>query len=284
MTARYQLLRSLDRSAALLRAIGLSRLTRAGREILARVLPKGISVEVEGVSMRGGIRDRSFLYRLKEGTFEPTTVRLFSEAITPGAVVLDIGAYLGYYTIIASRRAGKFGKVFAVEPNPESFAFLRYNLRENGCSNVVAVQKALSNYSGWTSLHRDRSDPSRASLIAREGSLGAVTVECTTVNDLLGEQHVDVVKIDVEGAEPFVLDGMARVLEQSRDPILSVELNPSALAEAGSSQEALLSKLRQFGLHTIRTLDEERAPNGELLLCNLYCRRGEGQGDITYES
>jgi FkbM family methyltransferase len=243
----------------------------------------GIGIEVDGISMRGGIRDRAFLYRVKEGTFETQTAHLFTEAIKPGAVVLDVGAYLGYYTIVASRRTGESGRVFAVEPDPDSFAFLRYNVTQNGCRNVVLTQSALSSGSGSASLYRNPSDPSRASLFAREGSEGMARVACITAHDLLGAQRVDVVKIDVEGAEPLVLAGMAGVLEHSPAPVLFMELNPTALQEAGSSHGALMSGLTRLGFHDVQAVDVERGADGKLLLCNLVCRRGAGKsrGDLA---
>lgn len=272
------LIRTLDHLAAILRRIGLGRLTRAARRALEGVLQEGIAVEVDGVRIRGGIRDRSFLYRLREGTFEPATVRVMSQAITPGAIVVDVGAYLGYYTVLASRLTGAAGKIYAIEPDPGSFRWLERNIRQNGCRNVVAIRKALSAHAGTASLYRSARDPSTSSLFPRREWVETVPVEAVKPDAILDTDTVDVVKIDVEGAEPLVLAGMAGLCARSPDPVLFVELNPTALREAGSSPLDLQATLHRLGFDAIEPLDEERGADGELQLCNLYCRRKQVPG------
>lgn len=85
-------------------------------------------------------------------------------------------------------------------------------------------------------------------------------------------------KIDVEGAEPLVLAGMAGLFDRSLDPVMFVELNPTALREAGNSPEDLQATLDRLGFDAIAPLDEERGADGELQLCNFYCRRKQVPG------
>jgi len=263
----------MDRAGAVLRAAGLGGVSRSVRNLLDRVTP-GVEVDVEGLRMRGGILDRSFLYRVREGVFEPATVRRFASAIRPGAVVVDVGAYLGFYTLLAAARAGPSGFVVAVEPDPRALRFLRRNVR--GLTNVNVVAKAASDRSGFACLYENSSDPSRASLARREGNEGEVSVDAWPVDWLLSGRAVDVVKIDVEGTECAVLRGMRKTLANSRDPAVFIELNPRALREAGSSTDELLGLIDALGFRAIQRLDEEYGAGGELLLCNLYCRRSDG--------
>src|SRR5947208_14953773 len=144
MRLAYEMARTLDRAAAIFRAVGLQPLTRRCRELLTYVFGEGISIEVDDLRLCGSLRDRAFLYKLKEGRFEPETVKLFVGALRPGMVVLDVGAYLGYYTFLAARQVGEKGKVYAFEPDPSSYRFLEHNIHLNGYSNIVAVSKAAS--------------------------------------------------------------------------------------------------------------------------------------------
>lgn len=274
MTALHSgLIRALDRSAAVLRRLGLGPLTRLGRVALDRLLRRGVYIESQGVRLVGGVRDRAFLYRVEDGTFEPQTVRVLRQVVRPGMVMLDVGAYLGYYTILASRAAGPQGRVYAFEPDPSNFRWLRYNLSINGCDNVAIFQRALSSSPGTGHLYRHATDPSKSSLAAREGWGQRIQAELDTADRLVDAPFVDLVKIDVEGAEPFVLKGMAGLLMRTQDPILLVESNPRALEESGSSADELLQLLKMFGFTLIERLDEEVDHTGNLQLCNLYCRR-----------
>jgi hypothetical protein len=80
--------------------------------------------------------------------YEPETTAVFLSLITDGDVVVDLGAHVGYYTLLAARRVGPEGRVFAFEPNPDNFRLLVKNIESNLYSNVIPVQKAVSNGRG----------------------------------------------------------------------------------------------------------------------------------------
>ncbi|MDR7550723.1 MAG: FkbM family methyltransferase [Armatimonadota bacterium] len=275
---RADLMRALDHVAALLRRLRLQRLTRWGRDVLERRLQDGIVVRADGLRLYGGVRDRAFLYQAQTGVFEPETVGLLRRALWPGAIVVDVGAYLGYYTILASRIVGPQGKVLAFEPDPESVLWLLRNVSANHCGNVMVMAQALYDRVGKMRWHRNPTDPSKNSLAARVGAEAAMEIDCVTGDTGIPVPHVDVVKIDVEGTEPEVLRGMAQLLEQSPDPLLIVEFNPTALAEAGNSSETLQETLDRLGFSEVGRLDEQRDLEGRLELCNLVWRRRQRRG------
>lgn len=277
MELKYNILRNLDRLASLLRKLGLQQFTRVARNLIAKLFLKEIRVEVGCHRLYGTMRDRSFLYKLKEGSFEPETVRLFLEVIKPGMVVLDLGAYIGYYTLLAARQVGPKGKVYAFEPDPSSYSLLERNVRHNGHSNIVTIRKAVAREGRIKKLHQHASDPTMNSLLARKGWETTVVVECISVDEFLGEEQVDLVKLDVEGAELETLQGMAKTLERCPTLTLIVELNSVSLSEGNNSPEELLNQIRKLGFHNIIYLDQHRNNRGELDLCNLYC----GQGSRT---
>ena len=88
------------------------------------------------------------------GVYEPCETEFVMNEIKKGDVVLDIGANIGYYTLIFARLVGEEGKVFAFEPDPENFALLKKNVEINGYHNVVLVQKAISNKTGKIRLFK----------------------------------------------------------------------------------------------------------------------------------
>jgi len=208
---------------------------------------------------------------LKEGRFEPETVKLFVGALRPGMVVLDVGAYLGYYTFLAARQVGEKGKVYAFEPDPSSYRFLEHNIHLNGYSNIVAVSKAASSRGRIRNLYLNTSDPTMTSLLPRKGWEKTVLVECTSLDEFLGDQKVNVIKLDVEGAELSALRGVAKIIAKSTCVRVFVELNPISLSEGGFSSEVLLEEVEKLGFHSVVRVDEHRSPCGKLELCNLYC-------------
>ena len=80
---------------------------------------------------------------LSSGTYEPEETRLFRSKCRPGDTVIDVGANVGWYTVIASKLVGKKGRVIAFEPEPVNFAILKKNVLANGCENVILELKAL---------------------------------------------------------------------------------------------------------------------------------------------
>ena len=246
-------------------------------------------VEVHGLQVYGSAHHHRWLYRLLKGSFEPYTVQLFEQAIKPGMVVLDIGAYIGYYALLASRRVGAHGKVYAFESDPRSYRFLLHNMKLNKCSrNVAAIAKAVSDQIGVRPFFLSPGDLTRSSLWDEHAAERSLDVDCTTVDEIVGGQPIHVIKINIEGGELHALKGMERTLRSSDKVIMFVECNPSALSAAGSSVECLLGLLERFEFR-VQVIDENerclrpvgdeiyvaRDVQGRRNYWNLYCSKGE---------
>lgn len=157
---------------------------------------------------------------------EPESTRAYWNAIEPGMYVVDGGANMGGFSLLASKRAGATGRVFAFEPERRNFERLREKLRSY--PNVIPVQSALSSTSGQAVLHLT-SFHAGHSLVNDETAGGpTVTVPMTSLDDFV-RQHslpgLDVVKLDVEGVELEVLDGMQQIFSGSRRPTLLIEVH-----------------------------------------------------------
>lgn len=169
------------------------------------------------------------------GDYEPAVVRAIQTWVQPGWTVVDIGSQVGYMTLLLAQRVGPTGRVFAFEPMPANFAALRENITLNGYQNVTPVQAAVSNTAGYMRLHRmdSRELSATATLVTpAEHEAGGIDVATARLDDAipLDRRPLRFVKIDVEGAEGWVLEGMADILARDR-PILLVEIHPLAGGE-----------------------------------------------------
>jgi FkbM family methyltransferase len=253
-----QILHGADRVGMVLRRAGLGRLTRAARSVLA---PRSITVSVDGFKLSGGVEHRGYLYRCAHGNVEELTRRLYREAVAPGMLVLDIGAYLGLYSLIAARELGGGGSVLAFEPDPRTFPRLVENIAMNRLTGrIAALQEAVSDSESERSFLPSDNDPSQSRLLPRGESQGGVPTACVTADALLAsDARVDVIKLDVEGAELDALRGMARTLEFGSDFLtLFLEVHPDALRTNGQSGEAVVAEVEAAGF-SIELIDEAKA-------------------------
>lgn len=152
---------------------------------------------------------RGKVLRILNGTYEREQTRLFQEHIRPGATVLDVGAHVGYYTLLSAVLAGPGGKVHAFEPNPANADFLRRHVRINRLGNVRVEQAAVSDRAG-----RARFDFGTGSGTGHLADAGALEVRTLRLDDYCAEHGLapTAVKIDVEGAEMSVLKGARETL------------------------------------------------------------------------
>ncbi len=190
-------------------------------------------------------------------SWESYTITLFLEALRPGATVLDLGAHVGYYTLLAAWSVGRKGLVYALEPGPAEAELLRWNVRMNGYGQVRVLQKAvgdrvssvqlsLSGVSGMHSLIRHD--------LAGEWR-GTVVVDMVTVDSLLRGRRVDVVKMDLEGAEPLALAGMVETIRANPGIVIFSEFTPGIYQHLSQDPEEFVASLHDLGLH-VSLVDE----------------------------
>jgi FkbM family methyltransferase len=205
-----------------------------------------LRASIDGVRVRGYFRHRSFL---DEAVRPGTTYReLFVQALRPGMTVVDGGAHLGLYTVLGARGVGPEGRVLAFEPDPYNLRALAVNAR--GLPNVVVSDKALADGPGEASFHRS-SGTIGSSLLARDTSIGSHTVQLTSIDDELADAEVGalVIKLNVEGAEPRVLEGARRTLARVEDATLFVEVAPELL---GDHAAELVPQLEELGFDVFK--------------------------------
>jgi len=157
----------------------------------------------------------------------------FARLIDPGAVVIDIGANTGIYTLRAAARVGPTGVVVALEPFPEMAADLHRNVRLNGFTNVRTRCLCAGGATETAELVANFGKPNSFSLLRRDPSAEAMSVLKMSLDDLVRYerlQRLDYVKIDAEGAEQEILDGGRETLGRYR-PIIQAEVSISNIRQ-----------------------------------------------------
>lgn len=190
---------------------------------------------------------------LLDGLWDEALTGLIETTLKPDDVFVDVGAHVGYFTLLASRQVGPAGSVLSIEPNPVALEQLRRNVERSHLRNVQVAHTACGDSHDAVRLYlHTESNSSMASLSPDNATGGAaVDVPCTTLDDLgkdRGITRVTLVKIDVEGAELSVLRGMERILREMR-PVIVLEMEPHLLEGFGTSPDSLRMFLAAHGYH-----------------------------------
>lgn len=177
------------------------------------------------------------------GDYERDVVAALQRWVQPGWTVADVGAQIGYMTLLLAKLVGPAGRVFAFEPMPANFAALQENILLNGYQTVRAERRAVADRTGVVGLRRvdDRVLSATASLVAAGDD--TLDVEAVSLDEYFEglERPLRFIKLDVEGAENLVLDGAQRVIERDR-PLLLVEVH-----DLGGPPNPTVDRLRGLG-------------------------------------
>lgn len=199
----------------------------------------------------------------ENGIWEEYETEVLLKLLKPGDVFLDVGANIGYYTVISSVVVGDSGKVFAFEPDPDNFALLERNANLNGLHNTCLVNAALSFTSSAGALYLNPENCGDHQVYDPDGNRDHVPIQLLHGSEFL-EQHVssvNFIKIDTQGAEVEVLRGLLPLIQKTL-PSLSMitEFWPFGLARSGHTGEALLELLLEAGFDTFIVVEHgERA-------------------------
>jgi FkbM family methyltransferase len=254
--------------------------------VYRKLKPDGVVlIDVQGSKMYVDSRDIGVApYLMQWGFYEKYETELFKKSIRKGMVVVDVGANVGYYTLMASRLVGEEGRVFAFEPEPQNYDLLCKNIKANGCRNVVAERNAVWRKSGEETLFLDKSNLGGHSLVKANvmDKDGSVCVKATSLDEYFGtlDCPVDFIKMDVQGSEMGVFEGMEGIMKQDCPLGIMAEFWPEGIRNSGVSPEVFLERLvrRRFDIYSIgqsvKSLDINQPlqkPDGKEVM--LFCQR-----------
>jgi len=226
-------------------------------ERLVRTALRTDVANVLGHRMRLDVNDRAELSI--HGIYEPLTTDLVRAEIRTGDVVLDVGANIGYYTLIFARSVGPEGRVFAFEPEPGNFSLLQENVSTNRYRNVTLSRLAVSDRTGSARLYVDAGNAGDCRIYDSRDNRPSIEVETVRLDDYFEPPpgRIDLIKMDIQGAEPAALRGMQGLLERHRRVKLVVEFWPYGLRLFGTDPEEFLRMLCGAGF-SLWNLNERR--------------------------
>jgi FkbM family methyltransferase len=163
-------------------------------------------------------------------SYDPGVAAILRRRVERGMAVVDIGANIGYLTMLLASLVGQSGLVVAVEPNPENIKLLEASRRVNGFDHVLIIQAAAGRRTGLLALNVSYSNGMTTELPDDVGGLfEARPVPCFALDDIhTTERRIDLIKIDVEGAELNALVGLSETIDRDR-PVIVSEFSPATL-------------------------------------------------------
>jgi len=226
------------------------------------------------------------------GTYEELEAKIMEEKITVGSIVVDVGANIGLHTLNMARMVGNTGQVFAFEPDPSNFEILGENVKINNYQNIILEKKAIGDKHGRTTLYQSDHPGNHRLFPQTKQAKGEVEVELTSLDKYFIDSNlaekINFIKIDVEGLEFSVLNGMKNILKNNKKIKILFEFMPKNIMEVGFVPIDLLNYITSNGFklycideRTKKLLDVSN--NEEILkLCsstnntisrNLFCEK-----------
>jgi len=198
------------------------------------------------------------------GTFEPFETEILKKEIEKGNNIVDVGASIGYYTLLFAKWIGSEGKVFSFEPSHEKFPVLKKNVNVNNYKNVTLEQKYVSNKSTINS-----------------------EINSIALDDYFSKHDtkINLIKMDIEGSEGLAIEGMRKLLEKNKDIKILTEIHTQELRRCGIEPNDFLNNLKKLGfsIYNInekrkileKTSIEELLKNypAEDVFTNIFCKR-----------
>ncbi len=196
-------------------------------------------------------------------SWEELTTEMFKKVVKEGDIVVDLGANIGYFTLLAARLVGEKGKVYAFEPEPHNYSLLCKNIEINGYDNVIATQKAVSDTSGKVKFYLDREDTGAHSIYQLDKGERFIEIETVNLDEFFEDKKhpINVIKMDVEGAEMVAFSGMERIIRENKDLKMFVEFYFPGIKRAGGSPEEFARRLLedyQFSVLAIGDYTKDR--------------------------
>jgi FkbM family methyltransferase len=197
----------------------------------------------------------SAAYLLRQA-YEPDVTNLFRRLVDSGMTIVDVGANVGYYSLLAADLVGPAGRIYAFEPDSRSYEYLLHNLKTNHANNVFAVKMAITDRAGTENFLQGDVEQSYVTDVPGKAT---VDVEATTLDAFFASEGwppVDLIKMDIEGSEHAALQGMRETVLKNPDLHLIMEFNLVAIRRARTSVDALSQTLRDLGFDTAYAIEK----------------------------
>jgi len=225
-------------------------------------------------------RSDSLNLRASGGVHQPFLTSLLPKLVFEGSSVVDIGAHIGYFTVLFSGLAGPKGTVLAYEPAPVTFRTLKENLAKNNCKNAIAVKMAVGAKTTVEKLYLCPENIGDNRLFDSNGRAW-LAVDAVKLDDaLLHLDHIDLIKVDVQGFEGFVFQGAQQIVLLMTRRIV-FEFWPTGLEKSGFGARRTLNLLQDagFGFFDLREAEGKVVPVTAEELMERYKPRADDNPD-----
>ena len=202
--------------------------------------------------------------------YEPTVTKKIMLELKPGMTFCDVGGNIGIFTMLAAKLVGPQGRVISFEPVPDNAALIRESAALNGYENIVVHEKLVSSTMGVGKLYLSEYRGSHSMLPGPARYSGReLEIEAVRLDSFESMKQVDLMKIDVEGAELSVIESLGSI----PPPNLIVEFNAERQSAAGNNSAKFLERLKKVGYKSIVNLDAPDLTNLDAGGGNLFCSR-----------
>jgi FkbM family methyltransferase len=222
------------------------------RFVLGRKHLVGTATQYRNLKIRFSTPDGGGREIYKKGYYEPDLSDYLLRHLwfEKGDIIFDVGANVGWYSVLLSSYFAREATIYAFEPDPDNYSSLLWNLEKNHCPNVVAVKKGIAEQAETRHLHKYKSsNPGRHSMLDINPG-PSIAVETISFNEFIEEQQLDAgrirfLKIDIEGYEYFAFKGGSKLLEHV--PVILAEFSPGYMRKGGVDPAGLIHLLSSYG-------------------------------------
>lgn len=206
---------------------------------------KHVVKEINQIKMNLDLNDSGISKDLLlAGIREPRHTDLIKDIVKPGDIVFDIGANIGYYALLESRLVGPNGKIYAIEPVPTNVELLKNNIKLNNFNNIEVFQLAISDKDGENQIYLSEKS-NWCSMINNSEKTGSIPVKTAKLDTFVrGKKFPDLVRMDVEGYEIEIINGMDEMLSASNPLKVIIEMHCCMLNDLGFG---LIEKMEKYG-------------------------------------
>jgi len=242
--------------------------------------------------VKGYLKNKLIIYFLQDdryvgnviastGNYEAYETSIILNNIKKGNIVVDIGANIGFHTILFADKVGPQGKVYAFEPDPVSYEILLKNIRVNNLKNVIAKPLAISNKKILLNLYKSKTNYGDNRVYASDIFGEKLKINADSLDNLFNNffdksQRISLLKIDTQGFEPFIIQGAKKLIKQYK-PTLFFEYWPYGYFYSKSNGTTMLNYLKKT-YKDFYLIDEnnEKIVKADIPFINSYCEQLNG--------
>jgi len=224
------------------------------RKIRRKTTPKIVNV----LGHKMYLDDLDTLHLAINGIWEPLETNLVKNNLKGGDIVLNIGANIGYYALLAARLVGPNGKVFAFEPDLNNFKILKKNIEINNYKNIIPINKAVSDKTGKAKLYLSNENRGSHRIYEAEDMRKYIEIETIKIDDFFKDKNdkINFILMDIEGSEVAAFNGMKKILKKNKNVKILTEFWDWAIKKAGYDPKKFIEDISKSGFK-ISYMDED---------------------------